>query len=186
MKILPAFLLVVMVLFTQVCHAQSPQELLTEAQRDYLRGDADSARQKFKQVLELEPQNVTAQNYLRMIAAQDKSGSGAKQMEKQLEALILDRVEFKDATFGSALEYLKQSAAKVSQGKTNVSFVVQVPSGIADSKKVSLSLTKVPFTEVLRYMGELTGFKFVIEKYAILVKEKTESPSPSTQPAATP
>jgi hypothetical protein len=186
MKILPVFLFAAMVLFTHVSNAQSKQELLTEAQRDYLRGDADNAKQKFKMVLESDPRNVTAQNYLRMIAVQEKSGNGAGQLEKQLQALILPRVELKDATFGTALEYLKQNAAKVSEGKTKVSFVVQVPADIADSKKVTLSLTNVPFTEVLRYMGELTGFRFAIEKYAIFVKEKTGAPSPSAQPAPLP
>lgn len=185
MKIPPVFLLAATVLFAQISLALSPQDLLTEAQRDYLRGDTDGAKQKFEQVLELQPRNLTAQNYLRMIAAQEKTGGGAGEMEKQLQALILDKVEFKDASVGSVLDYLKQNAARASKEKINVSFVVQVPAAVMDSKKVTLSLRNLPFTEVLRYLGELTGFQFVIEKYAILVREKTEAPS-SAQPAATP
>ncbi len=91
-------------------------------------------------------------------------------MEKALTALIIPHVQLKDATFDSTLEYLKQTAEKASGGKTKVSFVVQVPEDVATKTKVSIDLADIPFTEVLHYLSELTGFKFTIEKYAITVK----------------
>ena len=188
MKTLPLVLLSAFImLFAQSGFAQSAQDALNDAQKAYLRGDTETAKAQFKIVLELDPHNITAQNYMRMITMAEKAnGGGAVQREKQLAALILPHVELNDATFGTALDYLKQSAAK--QGVTDISFVVQAPQDVVDTKKVTLNLSKIPFTEVIRYVGELTGFKFSIEKYAIVVKSDAGPvvTSASPAPAATP
>ena len=151
--------------------AQSSQQLFSEAQRAYIGGDVETARQKFQTVLELDPANIGAKNYLRMIAAQQKT-DGNGQLEAQLKSLVLPKVEFKDATFGSALEYLKQQAAKQSAGKIKVSFVVQLAPEFAETQRVSLNLADIPFTEALHYLGELAGVDFKIEQYAVIVKKK--------------
>ena len=167
-------------------NADAAHEALTDAQHAYIKGDLDTAKQQFKIVLELDPHNVTALNYMRMIATQEKAtGQSGAGREKQLQALILPRVELKDTSFGVALDYLKQMAAK--QGDAGINFVVQVPQDVVDAKKITLNLTNIPFTEVLRYMGELTSFKFVVEKYAISVKSTESSPAvTSAAPAASP
>jgi hypothetical protein len=187
MKLLPVLAVIALFCSSEIARSQlTSHEILGEAQQAYLRGDTETAKQKFKLVLEMDPKNITAQNYLRSIAVQEKAGGGASDLEKQLQALIVPHVEFKDATFGSALDYLKQTAEKVSNGKTSANFVVKVPSDVVDSKKVTLNLSKVPFTEVLRYLGELTGFKFTVDKYAIIVKQQTETETADAQPSATP
>ncbi len=47
---------------------------------------------------------------------------------------------------------------------------------------VTLNLTNIPFTEVLKYVGQLTGTRFDIEKYAIVVRPAT--PAVASAPAA--
>ena len=159
--------------------AQSSQQLLNEAQHAYITGNIDTAQQKFKAVLELDPSNVTAQNYLRMINVNLKK-DGGEQLTKQLKTLVLEKVEFKDSTFGSALEYLKQQAAKQSGGKIKVSFVVQLPPEFVESKQVTLNLSDIPFTEALNYLCELAGVEYKIEKYAVIVKRKaSEAAAPA-------
>jgi len=186
MKMLPLLLITAtLALFAEVGYAQTAQEVLTEAQRAYLRGDKDTAKAKFKLVLELDPRNTTAQNYMHMIQVQEKAntGSGAER-EKQLAGVVLPRVELKDASFETTLDYLKQSAAK--QGRNDISFVVQVPPEVAEAKKVTLNLSNIPFTEVLRYVGELTGFKFSIDKYAIVVKQAQTETAAAASPSVAP
>ena len=157
-------------------------QLLSEAQAAYLRGDMESAKRNFEIVNRLDPRNKTAIGYLRMIKAQEakKGGSGGSDQEKQLQALIVPQVQFRDATLGSALEYLRQQATKISGGKTSVNFVVQLPDEMVKSQAVTLSLTNVPFSEVLRYLGDLAGISFTYEKYAIAVRPK----EPKTASAA--
>jgi hypothetical protein len=148
---------------------------MTEAQRAYLRGDTQAAKEKFQTILARDSGNQSAQNYLRMIEALERSEGPGGQLAKQLESLILPKVEFRDATFGSALEYLKQQADKQSQGKTKVNFVVSLPPDFVETRRVSLNLSNVPFTEALRYLGDLAEVKFSVEKYAVLVKPKGAS-----------
>jgi len=144
----------------------NPQQLSSEAQRAYLAGDLATAKAKFQTVLEADPKNITAINYLRMIKTQEAQNGGS-QLAKQLESLILPKVELKDASFSTALEYLKQRAA---DQKVAVSFVSQIPKETMDATSVSLNLRDAPFTESLRYICQMAGAIFVVEKYAVVIK----------------
>jgi hypothetical protein len=168
---------------TAACFAQTTQQLYNEAQRAYLAGDVDTAKEKFKLVLEMDPKNVGAQGYLRTILTREKM-SGGGELQKQLQGLILPKVEFRDATFGAALDYLKQQAAKQS---VQVSIVSQLPAEFSQTQKATLNLANVPFTEALRYLCEQGNATFQIQKYAVVVKSKTavEAAAPQASPVTT-
>lgn len=151
--------------------AMAQSSLSTEAQRAYMSGDLQTAKQKFNVVLAEDPHNATALNYLRMIALAEKAGKGGGSQEKQLQVLIVPSVNFKGATLAEALKYLKEQAGSLSGGKVQPNFVVAP--GVDGSRPLTLSLTNVPFTEVLRYIGQIYGVSFVIEQYAITVKQVT-------------
>jgi len=169
MAILSAGLLLA---FGHVAKAQSSPTLLTEAQRAYLSGHVDEAKQKFQTVLDGDPKNATAQNYLRMIASQEKNSDGAV-LEKQLKALILEKVDLTDTSLGAAFKYLKQKAAQQSGDKIQVNFAVQLPAEFVMNRKVTLTLASIPFTEALHYLCDQVGIEYKIEKYAIVVKMKS-------------
>lgn len=145
--------------------AQSTAKLSADAQRAFLAGDMETAKIKFRTVLQVDPANVTARNYLRMIVVQENQG-GAGTIESQLKNIKLPMVQFQDATFGAALEFVKQQAAKQS---ATISFVTKVPPEML-LKKVTLNLTNVPLGEALRYLCDLVGATAVAEKYAIVIK----------------
>jgi hypothetical protein len=172
MKILPPPLLggLALLALSVASVAESVQELLTQAQVAYQKGEVETAKKLFKAVLQQDPRNPTALSFLKMIAGGEKNKPAGSTIQKQLEKLIVPRVEFKEATLGSVLDFLKQTAAKASEGKTAVNFVVQLPEEQVKTKTVTLSLTNVPMSEVLRYLGGLADIEFAYEKYAILVK----------------
>lgn len=171
-----------LLLFSRACPAQSVPQLYTEAQRAYMAGDVETAKDKFKLVLEMNPKHTGAQGYLRMIVAQEKRSGGGGDLQKQLQTLVLPKVEFRDATFGSALEYLKQQAAKQSGDKVKVSFVVQLPAEFSETQKATLNLTNVPFIEALRYLCDQANVTFSIEKFAVVVKKKATVETATPQP----
>jgi hypothetical protein len=76
----------------------------------------------------------------------------------------------------------------VSGGKTNVSFVTQL-SEEQKAVPVTLSVTNIPLTEVLKYIGSLANVQFEYEKYAVRVKPAGAAapapPAAATPPAAT-
>ena len=52
-----------------------------------------------------------------MMAAAEKKNPTVATQQKQLEALIVPKIDFRDASLGSTLDFLKQSASKLSEGK---------------------------------------------------------------------
>jgi len=143
----------------------------SEAQRAYLAGDTETARTKFEAVLLADPQNFGAKNFLKSIAIAEKKNKKSE-LSAQLAALIVPKVTFKEASLGSVLDYLKVKAAEISENKVSPSFVLQLPPDFAQQTPITLDLSNVPFTEVLRYLGELTSTKFEVQQYAIVVSVK--------------
>ncbi len=175
MKLLPVLLLALATsLLPAVPHAaaQTTQQLLSDAQTAYLRGDLEAAEQQFRTINRIDPRNQTALGYLRMIQAAKKKAPKGNDVEKQLAAVMISKVDFKEATLGSVLEYLKQTVAKTSGGTASVNFVVQLPDQQVNTQTVTLSLTNVPFTEVLRYLGSVASIQFEYDRYAVIVRPK--------------
>lgn len=170
---------VAILLAPEVRAQTSVQQLLTEAQKSYMRGDLETAKQQFLTVNRLDPKNPTAIGFLRRIQAESKPNANAT-VEKQLSGVIIPKVEFREATLGSALDYLKQAVSKASDGKTSVNFIVQLPEERVKSQTVTLNITAVPFTEVLRYLGGLADVQFEYDRYAVVVKPKSAAMSANT------
>ena len=160
--------------------ADDVTDLMSDAQRTYVRGELAGAKEKFRLVLKLDPNNRTAQGYLRRIVADEATQQAGKPApnttEAALKKIILDKVDFRDATLTELLEYLRQKGNQLGEGKVAVNFVYQLDEQ-AKGAKVTLTLQKVPFTEVLRYIGELANVQFSFEPYAIVVKPRGAAPA---------
>jgi hypothetical protein len=164
---------------------QQIQQLVTEGQAAYQKGDIPAAKTAFQQVYELDSRNTTAIGYLRRIQIDEKSKPKYVPMERQLAGLVIPQIQFKEATLGSALDYLKKAADRQSNGKIGVNFVVQLPPEKVNTQQVTLNLSNVPFSEALKYLGTVASLDFVYDKYAIIVKPKVDaSPTASTSPTA--
>ena len=157
--------------------AQSVQQLLTEAQQSYMRGDMATAKAQFQTVNRIDPKNPTAIGFLRRIQVEEQKGGAS--IEKQLAAVVLPRVEFKEATLGSALNYVKQAVANATENKTSINFIVQLPQEQVNTQAVTLSLRDIPASEVLRYLGNLANVQFEYEKFAVVVKPKATAQAAS-------
>lgn len=183
MKFLPFMALVVT--FAASALAQgSLQSILSDAQTAYIRGDLPAAKRGFQTVLQADPRNPVAANYLRMIQVQEAKAPKVAGPDAGLQNLILPKVEFREASLSSALEFLRQTVEKVSGGKQKVNFVLQLPPSVADSTQVTISLRDIPFTEAVKYIGSLASVDFVYDKYAIIVKPKDSASAQPTQGTA--
>ncbi len=96
--------------------ASDVSDVLTEAQRAYLRNDYAAAKEKFEMVRKVDPTNRTAIAYLRLIAVEEQK-SGGKVTRNDTEAacrkLIMEKVDLREASLAEALDFLKQKAATV-------------------------------------------------------------------------
>lgn len=153
--------------------------LVTEAQRDYSAGRYSEAKAKFLRIQAQNPSNVVAKNYLRMIEAVEKTAPQS-QLKNQLSSLMVETIAVREASLESVLEMLPQWAGKASEGKVKPSFVVEP--GVELQKPITLQLSNVPFTEILRYVGIQGSVKFRIEQYAVRVAPQSATPE-KTAPA---
>ena len=162
--------------------AESLQEQLTAGQTAYMKGDLEAAKKSFKAVNKLDPKNQVAIGFLKKIAVDEAKKPPVSSLQKDLAKLMVPKVEFRDATLGSALDFLKQAATKHSDGKVVVNFVVQ----LAEDQKlqtVTLALANVPYSEVLRYLGDVAKLDFVYDQYAIVVKPRGSAATAEATPA---
>lgn len=150
--------------------AEASPSLATEAQRDYAAGRYADAKVKFSQILAQNPSNAVARNYLNLIRTAEAQAQ-KNQLQAQLATLIVPNVAMREATLDAVLEMLPKVAEEASGGKLKPSFVVD--QGVNREKAVTLQLSNVPFTEVLRYVGLQAGTSFRIEQYAIRVSSKS-------------
>lgn len=160
--------------------ADDVSDLMADAQRTYIRGDLTAAKEKFNLILKLDPNNRTAQGYRRRIVADEATQQAGKPApnatETALRKVILEKVDFHDATLVELLEFLRQKGNQLGEGKVAINFVFQLEEQ-AKNAKVTLTMQKVPFTEVLRYIGELANVQFTFEPYAIVVKPRGAAPA---------
>jgi hypothetical protein len=153
--------------------------LMGQAQRAYVAGDFDTAKSLFNQVLEVQPTNTVAIQFLRAIR-QRQAGLPTATTKDPLKELILPKIDFREATFSTALDFFKQKAAE--QGVT-VSFVSQLPAAQMEHT-VTLNLSNIPFLDALRYLCQLNNATFNVERFAIVimpVPAAANSPAPAAQ-----
>ncbi len=147
-----------------------------QAQRAYLGGDFDTARELFGEVVEMDPHNTLAIEYLRNIRLRE-AGMAPAPAKDPVESLVIPRIEFKDATFSSALDFLKVAAAKQS---VTISFVPQLPEAQMEHT-VTLSLSQIPFLDALKYLCQLNDATYKVERYAIVILPVLPDSSPAAQ-----
>jgi len=169
--------------------AQAVDDLLKEAQRAYVSGNTAVAKEKFEMIRRIEPDNRTAISYLRRIIAEEAKNPNkdlTNGSQAALAKVILPKVDFREASLAEALDFLRQKGNQIGEGKVAINFVLQIDEA-AKLNKVTLTLQNVPFTEVLRYIGELANVTFVYERFAIAVRPKgAGAPAPeatNTPPA---
>lgn len=171
-------------IFTIAASAQEVQTLLSEAQRDMLRGDRAAAKEKFTLVQKVEPNNRIAMSFLRRIAIEEKQAGvdESAALRLRLEKTTIDKLEFRDATVAEALEFVGKKIAAASPGSVKVNIVQQL-SEVEKSAKITLSLSNIAASEALRYVADLANLGVSYEKFAVVVRPKTAAqPAPAARP----
>jgi hypothetical protein len=144
------------------------QQLLSAGQTAMLRGDLATAKARFAEANRIDPKNPVVIGYLKQIAIQEAKTPQSPDTEKQLAALIIPQLQFREATLGSALDFLKKKVSELSGGKQSVNFVVA--NGIDQNTKVTVNLSNIPVTEALRYVAELSNAQVEYQKYAVMIR----------------
>ena len=89
----------------------------------------------------------------------------------KMEAIIFPSVEFEDADLFSVVRYLNRGSKRYDPSKAGVGIVI---AGITKEDagrlpKITMHLSKIPMSEVLRYVCQSTGLKFKIDEGVIVI-----------------
>lgn len=183
MKLLQKFLLVAVSLAVTVnAWSADLQSLLTEGQTAFMRGDMAAAKRSFQLANRVDPRNPTVIGFLKQIAAAEAKNPGATSSEAEYKGIVIQKIEFRDATLASALDFMKRKVADQTGGKKSVNFVLQL-SPEQQNAPVSLTLSDIPFTEALRYIAESIDAKVEYQKFAVVIKPKNGSVAVTNAPA---
>lgn len=147
-----------------------------EAIAAFRKGDLARARSLFEAAALRNPQDQTAQTYLRAIAIRQKQ-SPASSLETSLKTILIPRVNYQDVTVRAAVEYLSRQVSALSQGRQSLNVVWVVPGLDSHEPRITLALQDVPASDVLRYILDLAGFKAASDASAVRISRPPPSPA---------
>ncbi len=134
----------------------------------------EEAEARCKTILSQMPDQPTVKKLLQDIQEKqqrlkknDPSAEAKKGLEKELSAIVLPEVEFREAAISDVVAYLRQESKKYSKDKTEINFVLVLPEG--KTPTLTLALRKIPMSEVLRYITVLTGLQCQIDPHAVVI-----------------
>jgi len=163
-----------------LCLTAAPQAAASEANEFYSaalklygQGEVLSALEELNYALEIEPGHTRAKALRRSIMARHGNLLEVRVQQKRLEELILPEVRLKNATFTTAIAYLRDQAMQASGGSYAPNFVLQAGPEYAQ-RKVTLEVTSIPLSDALRYLCDMAGLRYRPDKHAIII-----SPPPS-------
>lgn len=103
----------------------------------------------------------------------------AQVSEQALTRVMLPRIDMKEADLPSAVEFLKQQTAKVTNGEVNLNVILKLTEE-EQGRKITLALTNIPASEAFKYVARLADVELVYEPYALVIR----SPEAVTPPAS--
>lgn len=84
-------------------------------------------------------------------------------------AIILPKLEIKDTPLPDVLQYLQQRSVELDPAKQGLNFILNAPGEPSPgSIHISLSLTKIPLSEAMRYVAELSNLKLRYDDDAVV------------------
>jgi hypothetical protein len=101
---------------------------------------------------------------------------------RKAEAIIIPRVEFREASVQEAIDFMRKKALENDPEKKGINIVLNEVNGPAD-RKLTITLSDIPLLEVLRFTAELAELDFQIRDTAIVLTTGGKSNAMEGAPA---
>jgi beta-lactamase regulating signal transducer with metallopeptidase domain len=102
----------------------------------------------------------------------EKPGIGeGSTLNAKLESIVLPKLDLRDASLEETIGFLRVRLRELDPDKQGVNFVItSAAMEAAREKKITLQLSNVPFSEVLRYVAELSGLQVRTDQHAVVLE----------------
>ena len=88
----------------------------------------------------------------------------------KMETIIFPNVEFEDADIFSVIRYLNRGSKRYDPAKEGVSVVAAITKDAAEKlPKITMHLSKIPMSEVVRYVCQCSGLKFKVDEGVVII-----------------
>lgn len=148
-----------------------------DAVKAFNAGNYDEAEQQVEVVLSKYPHYQPAAKLQSRIALVRRSDTSST-LRRKLERIVIPRVNFKDALVEGALDFLRDETRRLDSEKKGVNVVPNLPDEIK-KRKITLDLVDVTAADLLKYLSEVGGFRYRIDRSAVMIYSD-ESAKPST------
>ncbi len=135
-----------------------------EGRAAFFAGQFDLAREKLSIVLAKNPSHQ--QTRAMMAQIEQQLGADNTQLRKSYEKVIIEKFEVNEAELNEALQALRILSGKASGGKVIPNIILKDQA--LGKKTVTLNLAKIPLSEALNYLAQLTGAKLSYDKMAVM------------------
>jgi hypothetical protein len=139
------------------------QVIYEEGRAAFNAGQFDLAREKLNIVKARNPSHVPTLAMLTQI--NQKLGEDNSSLRKSYEGVMIEKVEFTDVELSEAIDAVRILSRKASKEKIVPNITLKTPE--IGAKKINLSLTNVPLSEVLNFLAQLSGAKLTYDKYGV-------------------
>lgn len=95
-------------------------------------------------------------------------------IQRKLNSIIIDQFVLTEATLESAIGALKLRAAELDSDKQGINFVI-LPGGEHLTRPISLNLQATPLRQVLQYLCDFVGARYVVDAEAVRIVGVGES-----------
>jgi len=105
----------------------------------------------------------------------------AGSLERQLQQIIVPKAELKEVTLDAALDFMAQIPVKNGQLSSPVNMVkaYKTVNPALDDTIITLSLTNIPWTDLMRYICETANVQCDYETNAVIIRAPAKSsPTP--------
>ena len=171
--------LLALCLFAPLAQAQNSDEALYKRGLSaYEGGNYDAAYKIFSDLVKRHPNHAKIRYYQRNARVRALAGAPKAGLEAQLRAINIAEISLEDASLDLVFQYLSQKATELSGGKVTANFIYRGPKEEHEKGQISLKLSNVPLTEVIRYIGEMSGTHFKYEQHAIVAMPVADVPAP--------
>jgi hypothetical protein len=157
-----------------------------EARKQYTAEKFDDAFAQVEVVLAKYPHYQPAVKLRALIDARRRDNPAAE-LRKRMDRIVIPRVNFKDALVEATLDFLRDESRRLDRTGKGVNLVVLLPESVR-KRKITLDLIDARASDVLDYIAEGAGFKYRIERSAVVItaNEPSTPESPKAVASAPP
>lgn len=131
-------------------------------------GQVQKAEQYLRAILNAQPNHPQARYQLAQLMT-NRAAIAARARQLPMEKIIIDEVDYSDASLSECLASLTAMIQEKTNKTFTPNFVVKDPNDQLKDQRITLKLSKIPASQLLKYINDNSHSKAKYEEHAIVI-----------------